>query len=159
MHLFFVMLLLDTRNISFVMQVSELKEGEVIHDPLIYEKMRMKRPDLKKPQPNWPEYYGNAQEGIQDYCDMVKARHPVVDDPLDVEADEESLILSGRGLKHGRLNFMNAVAKHTLSMNYTRLKAVNTSDNPIPPHRQPRRPTYDVSFHHLSYFRSCMAKC
>ena len=90
---------------------------------------------------------------------MVKARHPEVEDPLNVENDEESLILSGRGLKHGRLNFMNAAAKHTLSTTYTRLKAVNTSDSPIPPRRQPRRPTYDVSFHHLSYFRSCMAKC
>ena len=90
---------------------------------------------------------------------MVRARHPEVDDPLEVETDEESLLLSSRGLGHGRLNFMNAAVKHSLSTTYTRVKAVNTSDSPILPRRRPSRPTHDLSFHHLSYFRSCMAKC
>ena len=140
------------------MQVAEAREGEVIHDALVYEKMRMKKPDLTQPQPNWPEYFGNAKEGIVDYCNMVKARHPEVSGPLDVDTDE-SLLLSSHGLGHGRLNFMNAAVKHSLSTTYTRVKAVNTSDIPLPPHRQPRQPTYDVSFYHLSYFCSCMAKC
>ena len=51
----------------FAMQVSEAPEWSVIHDPLVYEKMRMKRPDLTLPQPNWPEYFGNAKESIDDY--------------------------------------------------------------------------------------------
>ena len=137
--------------------MSEENEGEVVHDALVYEKMRMKKPDLTQPQPNWPQYFGNAKEGIDDYCDMVKARHPEVEDPLAVETDEESLLLSSRGLGHGRLNFMNAAVKHSLSTTYTRVKAVNTSDTPIPPRRRHRRPTYDVSvprFRPLSGFRS-----
>ena len=93
----------------FVMQAAEAPEGEVLYDARVYEKMRMKRPDLTLPQPNWPEYFGNAKEAIDDYCDMVKARHP------EVETDEESLLLSSRGLGHGRLNFMNAAVKHSLS--------------------------------------------
>ena len=79
--------------------------------------------------------------------------------PLEVETDQESLLLSSGRLPHGRLDFMDAVVKPSLSTTYTRVKATNTSDTPLPPRRQPRRPTYDVSFHHLSYFRSCMAKC
>ena len=141
------------------MQVAEVREGEVIHDALVYDKMRMKKPDLGEPQPSFPVYFGNAQEDMKNYCDMVQARHPEVEDPLNVETDEESLLLSSRWLGHGHLNFMNAAVKHSLSTTYTCVKAVNTSDTPIPPRCQPRRPTYDVSFHHLSYFRSCMAKC
>ena len=90
----------------------------------------MKRPDLTLPQPNWPEYFGNAKEAIDDYCDMVKARHPEVDDPLEAETDEESLLLSSGGLPHGRLDFMNAVVKPSLTTTYTRVKATNTSDTP-----------------------------
>ena len=144
----------------FVMQAAEAPEGEVLYDARVYEKMRMKRPDLSQPQPQqYPEYFGNAKAGIEGYCDMVRARHPEVDDPLEVETDQESLLLSSGGLPHGRLDFMNAAVKPSLSTTYTHVKATNTSDTPLPPRRQPRRPTYDVSFHHLSYFRSCMAKC
>ena len=134
----------------FVMQVAEAPEGEVLYDARVYEKMRMKRPDLTLPQPNWPEYFGNAKEAIDDYCDTVKARHPEVEDPLNAETDEESLLLSGHGLEHGRTKFLNAAVKHTLTTTFTRLKAGLTSDSPpIPPRRQPRRPTYDVSFPHF----------
>ena len=87
----------------------------------------------------------------------MKARHPEVEYPLEVETDEELLLLSSEGLKHGRLNFMNAAVKHSLSTTYTRVKVVNTSDNPIPPRRRSSRPTDDVSvprFRPLSGFRS-----
>ena len=144
----------------FAMQVSERPDGEVVTDAMVYERMRMKRTDLSQPQTQqYPEYFGNAKAGIDGYCDMVRARHPEVNDPLEVETDQESLLLSSGGLPHGRLDFMNAVVKASLSTTYTRVKATNTSDTPLRPRRQPRRPTYDVSFHHLSYFRSCMAKC
>src|SRR3954470_11218423 len=42
----------------FVMQVAELQEGEVLHDARVYEKMRMKKPNLSLPQPQqFPEYF------------------------------------------------------------------------------------------------------
>ena len=44
--------------------MSEALEGEVVHDALVYEKMRMKKPDLTQPYPNWPEYFGNTKEDI-----------------------------------------------------------------------------------------------
>ena len=138
----------------FVMQAAERPQGEVLYDAYVYERIRMKRPDLSQPQPQrYPEYFGNAKEAMDDYCDMVKARHPEVEYPLELETDEESLLLSSRGLGHDRLNFMNAAVKDSLSTTYTRVKPVNTSDSPI----QPRRPTYDVSvsrFRPLSGFRS-----
>ena len=147
----------------FAMQEAEALPGEHIHDVMVYEKMRMKKPNLSEPQPSLPMYFGTAQEDIQNYCDMVKSRHPEVDDPKNVETDEESLVLSGHGLQHGRLKVLNKKVKHTLTTSFTRLKASLTGDSlPIPPRRQPRRSTYDVSFPHfhpLSEFRSCMAKC
>lgn len=149
----------------FAMQVAEAQPGEVIHDLTVYNKMRMKKPDLSEPQPSLPVYFGTAQEDIQGYCDTVKSRHPEVDDPINAETDEESLVLSGHGLKHGRLKVLNTKVKHTLTTSFTRLKASLSKDSrPIPPRHQPRRSTstYDVSFppfHHISDFRSCMAKC
>jgi len=132
------------------MQVAQAGEGEVIYDALVYEKMRMMKPDLREPQPSLPMYFGDAQEHIKNYCDMVQARHPEVEDPLNAETDEESLLLSGHGLEHGRTKFLNAAVKHTLTTTFTRLKAGLTSDSPpIPPRRRPRRPTYDVSFRHF----------
>ena len=95
----------------FAMQVSERSEGEVITDAMVYDKMRMKRPDLSQPQP-YAEYFGNAKEAITEYCRVVQERHPEVADPLEVETDEEALLLSSRGLGHGRLDFMNAAVKH-----------------------------------------------
>ena len=148
-----------TMPFLFAMQVADRPEGEVIYDAMVYEKMRMKKPDLSQPQPQqFPEYFGHAQEARDAYCATVMARHPEVEDPLSVETDEESLLLSSHGLPHGRLEWMNAAVKHSLTTSFTKVKATNTSA-PIPPRRQSRRPTYDVSFHHLSYFRSCMAKC
>ena len=148
-----------TMPFLFAMQAENAAPGEVTYDAYVYERMRMKKPDQSQPQPQqFPEYFGHAQEARDAYCDVMMAHHPEVDDPLSVETDEESLLLSSCGLGHGRLNFMNAAVKHSLSTTFTKVKATNTSV-PIPPRRQSRRPTYDVSFHHLSYFRSCMPKC
>ena len=147
----------------FAMQVAEAQPGEVIHDVAVYEKMRLRKPDLSQPQPSLKEYFGNAQQDLQEYSTMVKSRHPHVDDPIHAETDEESLVLSSHGLQHGRLKILNKKVKPTLSTSFTRLRATHPADgHPIPPRSQPRRSRYDVSFphfHHLYDFRSCMAKC
>ena len=131
----------------FAMQVSERPEGEVITDAMVYDKMRMKRPDLSQPQPQpYAEYFGNAKEAITEYCRVVQERHPEVADPLEVVTDEEALLLSSRGLGHGRLDFMNAAVKHNLTTTYTRVKSGLTADSTSLPRRpKPRRPTVDVS--------------
>lgn len=159
-----VMFLLYTHNIYFlVMQVAEAPPGEEIYDVTVYDMMRRKKPVASAPPDAAPQYYGNAGEQIEDYCQMVQSRHPEVDDPRRAETDPESLVLSGHGLQHGRLKVLNTKVKHSLTTSFTRLKAVLTPDSaPIPPRDQPRRPRYDVSFPHfhpLCDFRSCMAKC
>jgi hypothetical protein len=145
------------------MQVAEAPPGEEIHNIMVYDMMRRKKPDASVPLDSLPEYYGNAREHIEDYYRMVQSRHPEVDDPRHAETDKESLVLSGHGLHHGRLKVLNTKVKHTLTTSFTRLKVVLTPDSaPIPPRDQPRRPKYDVSFPHfhpLCDFRSCMAKC
>ena len=128
------------------MQLAEALPGEVIHDVAAYEKMRLKKPNLSEPQPSLPVFFGTAQEDLQAYCTMVKARHPHVDDPLHAETDEESLLLSGHGLQHGRLTILNKKVKPTLTTSFTRLKATHsTATAPIPPRREPSR-SKDVSF-------------
>jgi hypothetical protein len=145
------------------MQVAEAPLGEEIHDVMVYDMMRRKKPDASAPMDLLPEYYGNAGEQIEDHCRMVQSRHPEVDDPRRAETDEESLVLSGHGLQHGRLKVLNTKVKHTLTMSFTCLKAVLIADSaPISPRDQPCRPKYDVSFpyfHPLCDFHSYMAKC
>jgi hypothetical protein len=145
------------------MQVADAPPGEEIHDVMVYDMMRRKRPDASTPSDSLPEYYGNAGEHIEDYYRMVQSRHPEVDDPRRAETDEESLDLSGHGLQHGRLKVLNTNVKHSLTTSFTHLKAVLTPDSaPIPSRDQPRRPKHDVSFphfHSLCDFCSCMAKC
>jgi hypothetical protein len=114
---------------------------------MVYDMMRRKKPDASAPPDSLPEYYDNAGEHIENYYQMVKSRHPEVDDPRRVETDEGSLVLSGHGLQHDRLKVLNTKVKHTLTTSFTRLKAILTPDSaPILPRDQPRRPKYDVSF-------------
>lgn len=145
------------------MQEAQSAPGEVVHDATAYYHMRLRKPDLSEPQPSRPVFFGTAEEDITSYCTMVQARHPHVDDPLNMETDEESLLLSGHGLEHGRLKCLNKKVKPTLTTSFTRLKATHPADAPpIPPRRQPRRHGEDVSFPHfhpLYDFRFCMAKC
>jgi hypothetical protein len=63
------------------MQVAEALPGEEIHDVMVYDMMRRKKHDASAPPDSLPEYYGNAGEHIEDYCQMVQSRHPDVDDP------------------------------------------------------------------------------
>ena len=148
----------------FAMQRAALGPEEEMSDLEIYNKMRLKKPDLSQPQPSLPEYFGTYAEDVENYCEMVRHRHPEVDDPMSAEVDEESLVLSSGGLPHGRLAMLNKAVKHTLTTTFTRLKAGLTKDSPpLPPHRRARQqPAYDVSFPHfhpLSDFRSYIAKC
>ena len=147
-------------TLLFAMQVAEAPPGVVLHDAQIYDMMRTKqKPNPALPQ---PQYYGNAKAAKEDYCDMVKSRHPEVDDPLSIPVDEESLVLSGHGRPHGRFPFLNKAVKPTHSTSYTRLKHTLTADSPQPRPRPARPPAYDVSFPHfhpLSGFPSYMAKC
>jgi hypothetical protein len=141
-----------SRHVSFVvrltflfaMQVAEAPPGVVLHDAQIYDMMRTKqKPNPALPQ---PQYYGNAKAAKEDYCDMVKSRHPEVDDPLSIPVDEESLVLSGHGRPHGRFPFLNKAVKPTPATSYTRLKHTLTADSPQPRPRPARPPAYDVSF-------------
>ncbi|KAK1684049.1 hypothetical protein QYE76_044897 [Lolium multiflorum] len=103
---------------------------EEISDLEIYNKMQLKKPDLSQPQPSLPEYFGTYAEDAENYCAMVRHRHPEVDDPMSAEVDEESLVLSSGGLPHGRLAMMNKAVKHKLTTTFTRLKAGLTKDSP-----------------------------
>src|SRR3954466_8841568 len=83
----------------FAMQKTERPDGEVVTDAMVYKRMRMKRPDLRPPQPQEnPEYFGKAKEFIKSYRKGAKECHPEVDEPLEVETDEEVLLLSSHGL-------------------------------------------------------------
>ncbi|KAK1621138.1 hypothetical protein QYE76_026655 [Lolium multiflorum] len=121
---------------------------EEMSDLEIYNKMRLKKPDLSQPQPSLPEYFGTYAEDVENYCAMVRHRHPEVDDPMSAEVDEESLVLSSGGLPHGRLAMLNKAVKHTLTTTFTRLKAGLTKDSPpLPPRRRARQqPAYDPDF-------------
>ncbi|KAK1627445.1 hypothetical protein QYE76_001760 [Lolium multiflorum] len=120
---------------------------EEMSDLEIYNKMRLKKPDLSQPQPSLPEYFGTYAEDVENYCEMVRHRHPEVDDPMSAEVDEESLVLSSGGLPHGRLAMLNKAVKHTLTTTFTRLKAGLTKDSPpLPPRRRARQPAYDPDF-------------
>ncbi|KAK1628375.1 hypothetical protein QYE76_002690 [Lolium multiflorum] len=126
---------------------AELGPDEEISDLEIYNKMRLKKPDLSQPQPLLPEYFGTYAEDAENYCAMVRHRHPEVDDPMSAEVDEESLVLSSGGLPHGRLAMMNKAVKHKLTTTFTRLKAGLTKDSPpLPPRRRARQPAYDPDF-------------
>ncbi|KAK1620517.1 hypothetical protein QYE76_026034 [Lolium multiflorum] len=132
-------------------KVAEAPPGVVLHDAQIYDMMRTKqKPNPALPQ---PQYYGNAKAAKEDYCDMVKSRHPEVDDPLSIPVDEESLVLSGHGRPHGRFPWMNKAVKPTHSTSYTRLKHTLTADSPQPRPRPARPPAYDPDFE--AAFEAC----
>jgi hypothetical protein len=139
----------------FTMQVAEAPPGEVIHDIQVYERMRTKKLDLSKPQPQWPEYFGHAQKDLLDYGVVMTGRHPEVEDPFDAPVDPDSLLLAGRGLPHGRLRLLNKQVKPTLTTSYTRLKSTLSKDDPpLPRSSQPRGSSakVDVSSSHFSFF-------
>ncbi|KAK1601189.1 hypothetical protein QYE76_018925 [Lolium multiflorum] len=139
---------------------------EEMSDLEIYNKMRLKKPDLSQPQPSLPEYFGTYAEDVENYCAMVRHRHPEVDDPMSAEVDEESLVLSSGGLPHGRLAMLNKAVKHTLTTTFTRLKAGLTKDSPpLPPRRRPdfeaayvaAHQEYQVAFNQQQQFMEYMA--
>nr|XP_051221041.1 uncharacterized protein LOC127339203 [Lolium perenne] len=96
---------------------------------------------------DWAERHAEAWEEMRAEAEPreeitdVQHRRPEMDDPMSAEIDEESLVLSYRGLPHGRLKM------HTLTTTFTRLKEGLTKDSPpITPRRQPRQPAYDRDF-------------
>jgi hypothetical protein len=54
-----------------------------------------------------------------------------MESPRRAETDEESLVLSGHGLQHGRLKVFNTKVKHSLTTSFTCLKAVLTLTAPL----------------------------
>ncbi|XP_071683790.1 uncharacterized protein [Lolium perenne] len=44
---------------------------EEMSDLEIYNKMRLKKPDLSQPQPSLPEYFGTYAEDVENYCEMI----------------------------------------------------------------------------------------
>ena len=142
------MFLLDTHNISLAMQ--EAKLGRPCSKFETWDSMRMKKPDLSQPQPQLPEYYGTAQEDGAEYLKALVGFNPEVDDPRGADPDERALVVSGRGLQHGRLRVLDRVTPCTPTLSLTRVKAILTVDDPaIPPPRRPSQPSYDVSFPHF----------
>ena len=110
----------------------------------------MKKPDLSQPQPQLPEYFGTAQEDGAKYLEAVVGFNPEVDDPRVVDPDERALVVSGRGLQHGRLRVLDKVTPRTPTLSLTRIKATLTADDPAPPpRRRPSQPGYNVSFSHF----------
>ena len=148
-------------RMTFLFAMQDADRGEVSSELQSWKKMKEKKRDLSKPQPQLPEYYNNANENLERYSTTFQSFHPEVDDPLSQEVDERSMVLSGHGRPHGRNLFLQNVVRP--SMSFTQAKATLPDGSPlIAPRRRPRRPTStDVSFSHfhpLSDIRSCMAK-
>ena len=166
------MFLLDTRNISLVMQVAEL--GRPVSDMEVWERMKRKAekkadapdaaadadPEASPRAPPPVEYYGTAGSDLQSYISTFQGFYPHMEDPIREETDETSLIVAGRGRQHGCYRILSAVVQPTTTL--TSVRATLTADGPqVPPPRRSRRSTIDVScshFHPLSDIRSCMAK-
>ena len=109
--------------------------------------IKVKRPDLSKPQPSLPEYYGTAKNDLDRYCTAFTGFNPEVDNPLEHETDERALVVAGYGRPHGRYRCVDSVTPHTPELTLTRVKATLTVDGPaIPPPRRPSRARHDVSF-------------
>ena len=90
--------------------------------------MKQNTIDLSQPQPSLPEYFGTSAEDLSLYCETMKGFHPEVDDPIQEETDETSVIVAGHGKQHGRLRILNSVLRPTTSL--TRIRATITSDSP-----------------------------
>ena len=107
-------------------------------------------------------YYGKAKEDLDNYCGTFQRLHPEVDNnPMREEVDENTVVLSGHGRKHGRNRVLEKVVSPASS--FTRLRATLPADTPLIPRRPKPRPSAstDVSFSHfhpLFDIRSCMAK-
>ena len=86
--------------------MQEADEVESITELLAWQHMKRKKPDLSKPQPSLPEYYGTAESDLSAYCDMMQTLHPEVDDPIHLETDDNSLVLAGHERQHGVSAFL-----------------------------------------------------
>ena len=126
--------------------MQEESTGGFVSDVKAWEKMKMKKPDLSKPQPSLPEYYGKAKENLDLYCAAFKGFHPEVDDPMEHETDVRALVVAGGRREHGRSKTADTVTPHVPDLSLTRVKSTLTADDPaITRHRRPSRARYDVS--------------
>ena len=142
---------LDTHNISLAMQEGVL--GEPLSEMAGWQKMKLKAPDLSQPQPSLPEYFGTAEEDSRLYCEAFMGLHPEVDDPIQEETDEVALMVSGRGLEHGRPRCLSGVFRPQRTL--TQIKATLPAGGPrIPPSRRARHDVSFPHFHPLSDIRS-----
>ena len=120
--------------------------GESVSDMKAWEKIKLKKPDLSKPQPSLPEYYGEAKEKLDLYCSKFQGLNPEVDDPLAHETDMRALVLAGGGREHGRYFIADTVTPHMPDLSLTRVKSTLTADDPdVTRHRRPARARVDVS--------------
>jgi hypothetical protein len=104
--------------------------------------MKLKSPDMSKPQPSLPENFGDAGKKLDKYCTVFKGVHPEVDDQLEEENDEVAVIVAGHSMEHGRTKILSSVICPTRTL--MQVKSTLTADHPlIAPLSQPRR---DVSF-------------
>ena len=99
-------------------------------DMQVWERMKMKKPDLSEPQPSLPTFYNNADQSIKAYKEVFTGLNPEVDDPLEHDTDHRALILAGHGWEHGRSLCLNAVTPHTPDLGLVRIKATLTADDP-----------------------------
>ena len=144
---------------TFVFMMQEAETGEPKTDLETWRHMKEKKLDLTEPQPSRPKYYGTAETDLADYCKVVQHFHPEVDDPIREATDENSVILAGHGLRHGRAKLLYKKVRPDRS--FTRIKASLTpSDLSVIPPLRSGSTSIDVSFCHLypvSDICSCMA--
>ena len=67
--------------ITSLLAMQAESSGESVSDMKAWEKIKLKKPDLSKPQPSLPDYYGNARENLV---------------PLDVQSTAAPQRISGR---------------------------------------------------------------
>jgi hypothetical protein len=140
LHLFPLILLLDTHNIYLAVQEAEL--GEPLTEVGGWQKMKLKQPDLSQPQPSLPEYYGFAEEELDKYCSVFKGLHPEVDDPIEQETDLTAIMVAGSGSEHGRTKLLSGVIKPQRTLTQIR-STLTAGDPPVAP---PQHRRTDVSF-------------
>ena len=142
--------------------MQDAERGEVSTHLQSWQKMKEKKRDLTKPQPQFPEYYGKADKALDSYSTTFQSFHPEVEDPLSQEVDGRAIVLSGHGRPHGRNRLLDRVVRPDMTL--TQAKAtLPVGSTLIPPRPEPRRSTStDVSFLLIfilfSSIRSCMDK-
>jgi hypothetical protein len=121
--------------------MQDKKLGRPVTETYVWQHMKLKSPDLSKPQPSLPENFRDAGKKLDKYYTVFKGLHPEVDDPLE-ETNEVVVIVAGHSMEHGCTKILSSVIYPTRTL--TQVKSTLTADHPLIAPRS--QPLHDVSF-------------